>query len=72
MLLKTILNNFLKFKSFIYGKAYFSEDEGRQVFNIELLPRKNSKYICSKCHKPVPGYDRLEERKIEFISVGGF
>jgi len=72
MLIKTILNNCHKFKSFIYGKAYFTEDEGRQVLNVEILPRKNAKCICSNCHKPAPGYDRLEERRFEFIPVWGF
>ena len=72
MLIKTILNKCHKFKSFVYGKAYFTEDEGRQVLNIEILPRKNSKCICSKCHQPAPGYDKLEERKFEFIPLWGF
>ena len=72
MLIKTILNKCHKFKSFVYGKAYFSEDESRQVLKIEILPRKNSKGICSNCHKPAPGYDRLEKREFEFIPLWGF
>lgn len=72
MLIKTILNKCHKFKSFVYGKAYFAEDEGRQFLNVEIVPRKSSKVICSKCHQPAPGYDKLEERKFEFIPVWGF
>jgi len=72
MLIKTILNKCHKFKSFVYGKAYFTEDEGRQVLKIAIVPRKNSKGICSNCHQPAPGYDQLEEREFEFIPVWGF
>jgi len=72
MLIKTILNKCHKFKSFVYRKAYFTGDEGRQVLKVEIVPRKNSKGICSKCHQPAPGYDKLEEREFEFIPVWGF
>ena len=72
MLIKTILNKCHKFKSFVYGKSYFAEDEGRQVLKVEIVPRKNSKGICSKCHQPAPRYDKLEEREFEFIPVWGF
>jgi len=72
MLIKTILNKCHKIKSFVYGKAYFTEDEGRQVLKVEIVPRKNAKSICSKCHRPAPGYDTLEEREFEFIPVWGF
>jgi len=72
MLIKTILNKCHKFKSFVYGKAYFSENERRQVLKIDILPRKNSKGICSNCHQPAPGYDRLEKREFEFIPLWGF
>jgi len=72
MLIKTILNKCHKIKSFVYEKAYFTEDEGRQVLKVKIVPRKNSKGICSKCHQPAPGYDTLEEREFEFIPVWGF
>jgi len=72
MLIKTILNKCHRFKSFVYGKAYFTEDGGRRVLKVEIVPRKNSKCICSNCHQPAPGYDKLEEREFEFIPVWGF
>ena len=72
MLIKTILNKCHKFKSFVYGKAYFAEYEGRQVLKVEINPRKNSKGICSNCHQPAPGYDKLGEREFEFIPLWGF
>lgn len=72
MLLKTILNNCQKFKSFVYGDAHFAMHEGKKAILIEILPRKNSKAVCSGCHSPAPGYDRLPERKFEFIPLWGF
>jgi len=72
MHIKTILNNCYKFKNFVYRSAYFAEHEGKQAIHIEITPRKNSRGICSGCQRPSPGYDRLEERKFEFIPVWGF
>ena len=72
MLLKTILNNCQKFKSFIYGEARFAIHEGNKAILVEVKPRKNSKSICSGCHKSAPGYDSLNERKFEFIPTWGY
>jgi transposase len=72
MLLKTILNNCQKFKSFVYEDAGFVIHEGKKAIAVEIKPRKNSKIICSKCHKPAPGYDSLSKRKFEFIPIWGY
>jgi len=72
MLIKTILNKCQKFKSFVYGRAYFAEHEGKQAIYVEIEARKNTRGICSRCHRSAPGYDRLAERKFEFIPVWGF
>ena len=72
MHIKTILNKCHKFKRFVYGRASFVEHEGKQAIYVEILPRKNSTGICSGCQRQAPGYDRLEERKFEFIPVWGF
>ena len=72
MLLKTILNKCQKFKSFVYGRSYFAEHEGKQAIYIEVQARKNSQGICSRCHRAAPGYDRLKEREFEFIPLWGF
>jgi transposase len=72
MQIKTILNKCHKFKSFVYGRAYFAEHAGKQVIHIEIEARKNSQGICSLCKRPAPGYDRLKARKFEFIPLWGF
>lgn len=72
MQIKTILNKCHKFKRFVYGRAFFVEHEGKQALYVEIQPRKNSVGICSGCQRQAPGYDRLEERKFEFVPVWGF
>lgn len=72
MQLKTILNKCHKFKSFVYGRAYFAEHAGKQAIHIEIEARKNSQGICSRCQRPAPGYDRLKARTFEFIPLWGF
>ena len=72
MQIKTILNKCHKFKSFVYGQAYFAEHEGKPAIHIEIEARKNSRGKCSRCKRPAPGYDRLRERKFEFIPLWGF
>jgi len=71
MQLKTILNKVQKFKSFVYDKVEFSEDGERTTLLIKIVPRTNSKPVCSGCGKRQPGYDRIGERRFEFIPLWG-
>lgn len=74
MLVKTILNRCYKFKSFVYGSVKFIE-KGEKIpaIEVEIFPRKNSKMICSCCHKLAPGYDTLSNaRRFEFIPLWGY
>jgi len=68
MLVQTILNKCYKFKSFIYGDCRFNGDD----LIVNMVPRKNSKAICSGCKKMAPLYDRLKSRLYEFIPFWGF
>ncbi len=66
----TILNRCHRFPGFIYRHARFSSD-GKSI-EIAVSPRVGSKGMCSGCHQPAPGYDRLAERRFEFIPFWGF
>ncbi len=66
----TILNRCHRFPGFVYHQARFSSDH--QSIEIAVRPRKGSKAVCSRCHKPAPGYDQLTERRFEFIPFWGF
>jgi transposase len=70
MELITILNRCHRFRGFVYHQARFSADH--KSIEISVRPRRRSIAICSRCHQPAPGYDRLPERHFEFIPFWGF
>src|SRR3974390_3777837 len=71
MQLKTILHRIEPFKSFVYGKVRWAEGPGSKTLEVEVRARKNGRPICSGCHRPGPGYDRLPERRFEFVPLWG-
>jgi transposase len=71
MQLKTILNKIQKHPSFVYKNARLFEDEEGLRIEVNIEPRANSKAECSGCHKRRPGYDRLPERRFEFVPLWG-
>jgi len=70
MLLITILNRCHHFPGFVYDWARFTSC-GRCI-EVQVRPRTGSKAICSGCQLPAPGYDRLPQRRFEFIPMWGF
>ena len=46
-------------------------DRGHEI-EIDIVPRKGSKANCCGCGQPCPGYDRLPQRRYEFIPFWGF
>jgi transposase len=71
MQLKTILNRVENFKSFVYGKARWVDDAEVPTIEVQIEARRNGRPICSGCHHPAPGYDRLAERRFEFVPLWG-
>lgn len=71
MRIQTILNRVEKFKSFVYGEARLEEQEGGPALIVEIQPRKNGKPYCSGCGRRGCAYDRLEERRFEFVPLWG-
>ena len=69
MQLKTILNRVEHYKSFVYGKVTWVEDVERPTLEVEIRARANSRPVCSGCGQPGPGYDRLAERRFEFVPL---
>ncbi len=72
MQLKTILNQCYKFKCFVYGKVRIVFLNGEKCLEIDVVPRRNSKAICSCCDKQAPLYDQLDIRRFEFIPLWGY
>jgi transposase len=71
MRIQTILNQVEKFKSFVYGEAGLEKHKEGLALVVQMVPRKNSRVFCSGCGKPGPAYDRLEERRFEFVPLWG-
>lgn len=71
MLVKTVLNRVQKFKSFVYAKVALAGDDDNPVLEVTVVPRANSQPVCSRCGRRRPGYDRLVERRFEFVPLWG-
>jgi transposase len=71
MRIQTILNRVEKFKSFSYGEARLEEHKDGPAIVVQMTPRKNGRPFCSGCGRPGSVYDRLEERRFEFVPVWG-
>lgn len=71
MRIQTILNHVEKFKSFVYGAARFETQGDELALVVQVRPRKNSPPVCSGCGRRGVAYDRLEERRFEFVPLWG-
>lgn len=69
MLLKTILNRVAPQKSFVYGKVTLVSKRKQLALEVEIQSRRNSRAVCSRCHRKRPGYDRLPIRRFEFVPL---
>jgi transposase len=71
MQLKTVLNRIHKFKSFVYSKIAFVQNDEELALEVTVEPRANSQPVCSGCGQKRPGYDHLGERRFEFVPLWG-
>lgn len=72
MLVKTILNQCHKFKSFVYEGVTFEWVKGERAIVVDIVARKNGLARCSKCKAVCPVYDHLTKpRLFEFVPLWG-
>ncbi|MBI4574862.1 MAG: ISL3 family transposase [Planctomycetes bacterium] len=72
MQLKTILHHIERHRSFVYGEIRLIGDApGDLVLEVDVRPRANSRPVCSRCHRPGPGYDTLAQRRFQFVPLWG-
>ena len=71
MQLKTILNFVERQRGFVYDQVRWLDGKKGTGIEVEVIPRRNSRPICSKCGLRCPGYDRLEARRFEFVPLWG-
>lgn len=69
MQLQTILNRVARHSSFVYGTPRWSDDSLRPALEVPIRPRAGGRPICSGCGRRRPGYDRLNERRFEFVPL---
>jgi transposase len=69
MEIQTIFNRVEKQPFFVYGKTSFSEQGGTMVIECEMIARKNSRPICSGCGQQASGYDRLPQRRYQYVPL---
>src|SRR5262249_27112015 len=68
MQLQTILNRVERHKSFVYGAGRFA-GPGRSDLEVAVHARANGRPVCSGCGRQRPGYDRLPQRRFEFVPL---
>ena len=71
MRIQTILNRVEKFKPFVVDEASLEEHDDGPALIVRMKPRKNGRVFCSGCGRPGPAYDRLEERRFEYVPIWG-
>jgi len=68
--LKTLLNRVERLQGFVYESSQLAA--GRVVrIEIRVRAREHSRGACSHCQRPAPGYDRLAERRFQFVPLWG-
>lgn len=69
MQLQSILNRVERHKSFVYQQPRWVENALRPTIEVPIRPRANGRAVCSGCGQRRPGYDRLPERRFEFVPL---
>lgn len=69
MRIQTLLNKVHPLKSFVYSACRLELRKAGPALVAEIRPRKNGKVLCSGCGKPRKLYDRLEERRFDFVPL---
>jgi len=74
LLLKTLLNYVERQDGFVYASSRLiapSGTGGSPRIEILVRERERSRARCSGCQQPTPGYDRLAERRFQFVPLWG-
>jgi transposase len=78
--LKTLLNRVERLEGFVYESSRISKPAGGRegrvparapTIEIGLRAHHRRRGQCSQCRAPAPGYDRLPERRFQFVPLWG-
>jgi hypothetical protein len=68
------LNRVQRFAGFVYREVRLhcrqQQPESIEI-EISIEPHRGIRGRCSRCQRPAPGYDRLEERRWLFVPLWG-
>jgi transposase len=66
------LNQIQRFVGFVYEEVRLRMHEGKaEAVEIQVKPHGGMRGRCSECEQPAPGYDRLPERRWQFVPLWG-
>jgi transposase len=68
MQLQTILNRVERQRGFVYDVVRFADAE-RSTLEATVRARAGSRPVCSGCGRKGPGYDRLPERRYQYVPL---
>jgi len=69
---KTILNRVQRFVGFVYREVRLHcRQQQPESIQISIEPHAGIRGRCSRCQRPAPGYDRLQERRWLFVPLWG-
>jgi transposase len=68
---KTLLNRIQHFVGFVYQSIQMRGSGGSLRVEVRIEAHRGIRGKCSRCLKPSPGYDQLEERRWLFVPLWG-
>ena len=71
MLVKTVLNRLVRFKSFVFGNVFLKELEGEEAVVVEIFPCKGIRPICPDYGRKGPGYDTERSKTSSICPCSG-
>ena len=67
--LKKLLNHVERLEGFVYESSVLTSKPA--MIEIRLRPDQRKSGKCSRCRRPARGYDRLRERRFQFVPLWG-
>lgn len=68
---KTILNKVQRFVGFVYREVRMLGEKKPEAIEVRVEAHASIRARCSRCQRPSPGYDRLPERRWQFVPLWG-
>ena len=57
---------------FCFKEVHWGSQDDKPALDVKIIPRKNSKALCSGCGRTATLYDKLKTRRFEFVPLWGY